>query len=456
MQMQKMANGQELSEVSTLLARADYAGALGVLLPLVQSHRICPISLEATIICYSGLRDDATAWALSDMAIAQFPDASGLWSARARLASEAGKLDLAREASERALELDPNNLGALVQLNTLKTFDKGSKRDKQLRRVLKKSSNSAMARAEGHRAVALIEQKAGYYTRAFFQFTQSNQHQDRTYDPAEDTAFVAAQRSLFEARGTAEAARYLFIGGMPRSGTTLIETALMRHPSVASAGETTCLTYLQKRLGQGASAFDWCKTRDEGVRSALRAQLIDALEPSRGGAQLLLEKLPLGVFHYGLVQWLLPEARFVVMQRHPLACGLSNYQANFYRGYGYSTRLETIAQKYLAVEASAEDYARKMPSLLRIQSYRALVDAPEQELRAICSLAELPWDPAVLTPEAASHVQRTHSMMQVREGINRKGLDRWKHYEAQLDPLRSALGGAGYLAIWEARDAAMI
>lgn len=442
-----------LAEVPGLMAKGEYARALAVLLPVVQSAKLCALSLECTIICYSQLADDTTAWALSDLGCNQFPQAAGLWAVRARLAAEAGKTEAAVEAAETALALDGGHLPALVELNRVAPFEKGSKRDKQLRRVLKKSGHSAVARAEGHRALAAIEQRAQYYTRAFHHFSQSNRYQAGGYDAAEDIAFVMAQRAHFKASQETAVARYLFIGGMPRSGTTLLETALLRHPGVRSVGETSCLPILQKRLGLGDAAFDWCTARSESLRVALREELIEALDRGREGVQLVLEKLPFGMFHYGLAQWLLPEARFVVMMRHPMACGLSNYQANFQKGYGYATRLEHIAGKYLCVQASALDYAEKMPDVLRLQSYRALVETPEAELRSVCTLAGLSWDAAVLSPENAEHVQRTHSMLQVREGINRKGLERWRHYKAQLAPLQTALGGESFVSGWEAWDA---
>ena len=453
MQTGESAPVQDLSRVADLMARAQYAPALSELLPRVQSARACPVTLECTIICYSELRDDATAWALSDLGATQFPDAAGLWAIRSRLAASTGRFDMAREAADRALTLDPGNLGALVQLNMLAPFEKGSKRDKQLRRVLKKPVHDARALAEGYRAVAMVEQAAGFYTRAFHHFKQSNRYQDRAYDPAGDSAFVAAQRQHFVAAPEVAPVRYLFVGGMPRSGTTLLETALLRHPAVASVGETSCLGRAQQRLGGGARAFDWVANRDEGLRQDLRAEVLAVLEKDNAGASLILEKQPLAVFHYGLAQWLLPEARFVVMERHPMGCGLSNYQANFRYGNGFSARLESIAHKYLSVEAATDDYAAKMPDILRRQSFRALVETPEPALRAICAFAGLDWDAAVLSPEAADHVQRTHSMMQVREGINRAGLDRWTSYSAQLEPLRAALGGADYISAWEARDA---
>jgi tetratricopeptide (TPR) repeat protein len=442
-----------LQTIARFLEAREFAQALASLLPLVQLPKPTARVLEWTILCYHELRDDMTAWALSDVSISLHPDDSWLWSMRARLAVGQGKKEEAREAAERALALDAGNVAALTQLYLVAPFEKGSKQDKQLRRAVQDARNGRAAQAAVHQTLAKMEERAGHHARAFHHYKQSNLHQDRTYDARQDAAFVAAQQAVFQRKDHKAAPKYLFIGGMPRSGTTLLETALMRHPQVSSIGETASLKVLQSQVGQGAEAFDWCKTLDAAQLADMRRQLVSVLDHRREGAQIVLEKLPLGVFQYGLVQWLLPEARFVVMMRHPLDCGLSNYVAHFDTGYGYATRLATIAQKFKFVEASAKDYAEKLGDLMRLQSYRSLVERPEASLRAVLDLLELPWDARVLQPEKAQHVQRTLSLMQVREPFNRKGLNRWQAYAHRLAPLEEALGGADYIARWEAEDA---
>ena len=168
--------------------------------------------------------------------------------------------------------------------------------------------------------------------------------------------------------------------------------------------------------------------------------------------QVVVDKMPMDCLDLGLARLILPEARFVFMARHPLDVGLSNFVTAFDRGNGFSTRLDWIAHITRLVYASLDDYGPKLGAALRVQSYRALVETPEAQIRALLDHVQLPFEAACLTPEAAGGAVKTASVLQVREKINRAGLGKWHFYEEQLAPLVEALGGPEWIDTWETLD----
>ena len=433
--------------IADRMRRGDYQGALAALLPAVQGPDAGPRVFEYTVLCFEALRDHATATALIDAALTRFPADVWLWTLQGRLQMQAGDAEAARRSLAKALDIAPGHLGALTTLNLIAPFAKGSREDKRLRRAVKAPGHSARELAAAHSGLARIEEAAGNPTGAFFHFTRCNRLRGGGYDPAQDRENLAAQAGL--PCPAPAPAQILFVGGMPRSGTSVLDAALARHPQIASLGETPALATLFARAGTLAPTL---ADLTEAHRLDLRAELLSLYDPARGGAAVIIDKMPLGCLYSGFAAWLLPEARFVHMVRHPLDCGLSNFAANFDEAHGWSTRLDRIAAKWQVTQEAADLWARRLGPAFRRQSFRSLVSAPETELRAVLDHIGLPWNDACLTPEQAGP-QRTASLMQVRAGFNRKGLGKWRAYQAQLAPLIEALGGPEAIAAWEAEDA---
>lgn len=444
------ANDPWLHSIGKLMLAGEMQKALAQLLPALTSPSATARVFEFAIICYIELRDDKTALALAEVACAAFADDPWIWNQKGRIALQCADDTEARRCFEQALALCPVHIPALIALNLLQTFDKGSDLDRRLRKAARSKTASRRELASAHSGIARIEEKAGNHAAAFYHHTQCNKMRDGTHDPSEDAALVATQASLFAPLpepAVVGPAPYVFIGGMPRSGTTVLETALLRHPLIDSIGETSTLAQVNTRALKMAEAkgplethWDWANRLDDAQMLALRQDLISAFQGGRAGGRVVLEKMPLACLRFGLAHHLLPEARFIHMRRHPLDCGLSNYVTNFERGYDYATRLDWIAAKQRATDTAARDYAAKLGHRFRMQSFHALVEHPEDQLRAIVAHIGLEWDPACLSPEENTKIQRTASMMQVREGFNTKGIGKWRAYEKQLRPLIKALG----------------
>ncbi len=443
-----------LDGIGQRIRSGDFQGALAALLPAVQGSDAGPRVFEYTAICFDALRDHATAQALIAAAVARFPRDVWLWALKARLEMQSGATSEAQSSLAQALKIAPGHLGALTTLNLLSPFAKGSREDRRLRRAIKSADHSARELAAAHNGIARIEAASGNPKGAFFHFSRCNRLRGGSYDPEKDIRDIAAQGQLPEFPAT-EQTSLLFVGGMPRSGTTVLEAALLRHPQVASLGETPVLATLFARAQTLAGELpEGLAQLSETHRQELRDQYMSLIDPARGTASVVIEKMPLACLYFGFARWLFPEARFVYMDRHPLDCGLSNFAANFDDAHAWSTKLEWIAAKLRATQEAARNWADRLGPDFHRQSFRALVENPEASLRQVLEHVGLEWHAACLSPQDAGNL-RTASLLQVREGFNRKGLGKWRQYETQLAPLIEALGGHAVVETWEEMDAAV-
>ncbi|WP_167853444.1 sulfotransferase family protein [Roseovarius aestuariivivens] len=240
--------------------------------------------------------------------------------------------------------------------------------------------------------------------------------------------------------------RLVFICGLPRSGTTLVESILAQHPQAESLGESPALA----RLTDRARASDAPDDRD------LRAQNL-AMHMARRTTpppQVLIDKTPLNLFELGLARRLFPDARIIFLSRHPLDTGLSNFTTNFHAAHPFSHRLDTIGHMTRAAYRAAAHYATALGPAFRRQSFRALVTSPEPQIRALLMHVGLDWDSACLSPERRAGIVGTASLTQVRAPISTGALNKWTPYRTQLQPLIDALGGWNWIEDWARADSA--
>ena len=245
----------------------------------------------------------------------------------------------------------------------------------------------------------------------------------------------------------------LFIVGMPRSGTTLVEAILARHPDVISLGESLLMPELE------AVAFQrLTNSRRDGGRNAMmldldrdwlraKAEIWMQHVTSRAGRpfKIVVDKLPENAVRLGLIRRLFPKARVVHVRRHPLDTGVSNFFQRFSSGQGYSTRLDWIGIRIRQVADSMEVWKQALDLPILDVSYEKLVADPESEARRLVAFAGLDWTDACLTPEKAERSVLTASQWQVRQPINTASVARWTRYEPWLGPMIAAMGGMAWV-----------
>lgn len=274
------------------------------------------------------------------------------------------------------------------------------------------------------------------------------------YDAARECAAIDRIRQAYTAdvisggtRGHDEPVP-VFIVGLPRTGTTLVERILARHPQAASAGE---LPYFSGALATAAGQ----RMREAGARDMVSASLdIDFTELGRRYLQgvrqavdtpapLVVDKMPANYMYCGLIRKALPQARIVHLVRDPMDACYAAYKTLFQQAYHFSYDLAELAEYYVCYRRLMRHWQTAMPGVILDVRYEDLVTDPETQARRLLAWCGLEWTPSVLSVDAGIRPSTTASAVQVREPIHAGSVGKWRHCEDQLAPLRKRLVDAG-------------
>jgi tetratricopeptide (TPR) repeat protein len=240
----------------------------------------------------------------------------------------------------------------------------------------------------------------------------------------------------------------IFIVGLPRSGSTLIEQILASHSAVEGTQELPHIQHTVAALrGRDANPARprypqvLTELSAESVR-ALGRKYLDATQAYRSGKPFFIDKMPNNFRHLGLIRLLLPNAKIIDARREPMACCFSNFKQLFARGQEFTYGLESIARYYRTYLELMQHWGKVLPDwILRVQ-HEDLVDDLEGNVRRIVEFCGLTFEPGCLDFHNTARSVRTASSEQVRQPLYRDGLEQWKHFEAWLGPLADALGDA--------------
>jgi tetratricopeptide (TPR) repeat protein len=296
----------------------------------------------------------------------------------------------------------------------------------------------------------------GRYSESFDAYARANaaRRMQSSYDSARTAAQVSHFKTLYtsdffrERAGMgSDANSPIFVVGMQRSGTTLLEQILASHSEVEGAGELPHLRFIARHLeGTIGRRFG---TEYPGVLAHLdpaesRTLGEEFLEASLGRRPLrrpfFVDKDPFNFWHIGLVQLILPNAKIIDMRRHPLGCCWSNFTTIFLHGLAHTYRLSDLGRFYANYVDIMAHYDQVLPGRVHRVLYENLVADPEREIRGLLGHLGLPFEQSCLRFHENRRAVNSASSEQVRVPIYDEALDHWRHYEPWLGPLKTALG----------------
>ncbi len=447
------------------LARHNYALVLLRLQKLEEAHAQVStllarepnnpgfLILKGAVLVRRG--DHEEALAIYEKILKNYPNQAGAQMNYGHTLKSVGRLEESIAAYRRCIALSPTIGEAYWSLANLKTF-RFSEADIALMRS-QVTSEGGDADDQAHIAFALgkaLEDRAEYdesfrfYKRGNAIRSIKHRHSPRVnvFDTARqikvlDAAFFAARTGQ-----GCPAPDPIFIVGLPRSGSTLLEQILASHSQVEGTAELTDILAISRKLGQKsrqnpASYYpEVLRDLSADTLRELGESYLQTTRIQRGDKPYFIDKMPNNFQHIGLIHLILPKAKIIDARRHPMACCFSNFKQLFARGQTFTYDLEGMGRYYRDYLILMDHWDSVLPGRVLRVEYEDMVADTENQIRRLLEHCGLPFEEQCLRFYETERAIRTPSAEQVRQPIYQEGLEQWRNFEAHLGPLKEALG----------------
>ncbi len=410
-------------------------------------------SLQAAVL--AGIGEYACAIEVYESVLREYPKQGRIWLSHGHALKTAGRVAEGVGAYLHALQLEPRLGEVWWSLANLKTYRFGADHIAQMQAQLARTDLSAEDRFHFHFALGKALEDQAQYEQSFHHYREGNAlRRSRVhYEPARIRQHVNGARKLFtgeffasRAGAGADTTEPIFIVGLPRAGSTLIEQILASHSQVEGTMELPDIPALAQTVAE--------RTGDEALHypQALAALSRDDLR--RIGEEYLartriqrktdkprfIDKLPNNFLHVGFIHLMLPNARIIDARRHPLGCCFSNFKQHFARGQTFTYDLAELGAYYRSYVELMAHFDAVLPGRVHRVLYERMVEDTGNEVRRLLEYCGLPFEEPCLRFYENERAVRTASSEQVRVPIYREGIEQWRHFDAWLEPLKSSLG----------------
>jgi len=385
----------------------------------------------------------------------EYPLQARIWLSYGHALKTAGRVAEGISAYRRALELNPEIGEVWWSLANLKTYRFEPDDIRQMQAQLARSQLSADDRFHFHFALGKALEDQAQYEQSFAHYRDGNslRRAQTHYDPQRIRQHVAQAKALFTREFFAErvsagapADDPIFIVGLPRAGSTLIEQILSSHSQVEGTMELPDVPALAQRVGTrtGDPALRYPHALAALAPAELRQLGEDYLARTRIQRKThkprFIDKLPNNFLHTGFIHLMLPNARIIDARRHPLGCCFSCFKQHFARGQNFTYDLAELGAYYRSYVELMAHFDSVLPGRVHRVSYERMVEDTENEVNRLLTYCGLPFETACLRFYENERPVRTASSEQVRSPIYRAGMEQWREFETWLGPLKSGLG----------------
>lgn len=413
-------------------------------------------NLKAAILTRTG--DFGGSIGLFAGVLAEYPHQARVWMSYGHALKSAGKQDDSIAAYRRAIALEPQLGEAYWSLANLKTFRFTAAEIAAMKYQLAREDLADPDRFHFDFALGKALEDLAEYEASFRRYAAGNalRRAGIAYDADENRDNLQRARALFTRQFFRERVDHgstapdpIFIVGLPRAGSTLLEQILSSHSQVEGTMELPDIIGLARELGGRRRRSD--ETRYPEILAGLSASecrelgeryLDQTRIQRRSDAPYFIDKMPNNFAHVGLIHLALPKAKIVDARRHPLGCCFSGFKQHFARGQNFTYALDDLGRYYADYVSLMAHFDTVLPGRIHRVIYEQMVENTAVEVRRLLDYCGLPFEPGCLRFHENERAVRTASSEQVRQPIYREGVDQWRHYEPWLGSLKQALGPA--------------
>ena len=411
---------------------------------------------QASALRLLGRNDEALG--VFDVLVRDHPDDAKVWNHYGHLLRTCGRPADAIAAYRQAIRSAPDSGEAYWSLANLKTFRYGAPELADLAARAGREGLSVADRVHFQFTLGKAYEDEERYAESFAHYARGNALQRTTvaHDASLVTAYVehssrVLSRTFFAERAGwgSQDASPIFVVGLPRSGSTLLEQILASHSQVEGTRELSDVAAIAMELMQGHPPGDETRYIDAlatiGPERALAAaySYLERTQVLRvQGRPHFVDKMPNNFGHIGLIHLMFPNAPIIDARRHPLGCGFSCYRQLFHQSQPFTYDLEELGHYYRDYVALMDHYDAVLPGRVHRVHYERMVADPEGEVRRLLEYCRLEFEPGCLRFHETKRAVQTISAEQVRQPLYSGSVEHWRHYEPWLGPLKAALGPA--------------
>ncbi len=371
-----------------------------------------------------------------------------------------GNIEQAEQHLNQAISLNSQDFESYLLRSSLKKQSHESNHIKQLEQVLAQGIKHPISKAQVHYALAKEQEDLALFSQSFQQLAQGAKvrRAQMKYKVEHDLSTLQQIRKTFSQKcfeqqqdlsQTCSNDEAIFILGLPRTGSTLVERIVSNHSDVFNAGELNCFALrMMDEVKKTATVPP--KSREELVEltskidfKALGENYINSTRPETGHTKHFIDKLPLNSLYIGLIHLALPKAKIIHVTRHPLDTCYSIYKQIFTNGYPFSYDLTELAQYYIEHHKMMQHWLTVLPNSIHQVAYEDVVNDLTAEAKKLISRCQLDWQSQCSDFQTNIAPSTTASASQVRQPIYQSSKGKWRQFEQELLPIKLLLEQAG-------------